>query len=210
VAPRTKSQGRTVRASADGTRDGILLAAVDLFSERSFEAATTRDIASRAGVAQPLLNYHFRSKEALWHAAVDSLFERLRTAMDDRVAGLRGVDEVTSAKLLVREFITFSARNPQLHRIIMQESKAEGSRLDYVAEQVRPIYERTVALFDYLIQQGVVPPIAPAHLYYILVGAGPTIFVLAPECRRLTGLDPSDDEVIEAHADAVCQLLFGG
>ena len=27
--------------------------------------------------------------------------------------------------------------------------------------------------------------------------------------RRLTGLDPESDEVIEAHADAVCTLLFG-
>ena len=35
------------------------------------------------------------------------------------------------------------------------------------------------------------------------------MFVLAPECRRLTGLDPESDEVIEAHADAVCTLLFG-
>ena len=53
------------------------------------------------------------------------------------------------------------------------------------------------------------PPIPPAHLYYILTGAGPTMFVLAPECRRLSSLDPSDDAVIEAHADAVCLLLFG-
>ncbi len=35
------------------------------------------------------------------------------------------------------------------------------------------------------------------------------MFVLAPECRRLTGLDPESDDVIEAHADAVCTLLFG-
>ena len=34
-------------------------------------------------------------------------------------------------------------------------------------------------------------------------------FVLGPECRRLSSLDPTDDAVIEAHADAVCLLLFG-
>ena len=66
-----------------------------------------------------------------------------------------------------------------------------------------------MALFEHLVRDGVVPAIAPAHLYYILTGAGPTMFVLAPECRRLTGLDPESDEVIEAHADAVCTLLFG-
>jgi hypothetical protein len=129
--------------------------------------------------------------------------------MDERTAGLRGVDDITSAKLLVREFVTFSARNPQLHRIIMQESKADSARMDYLVDRhVRPIYERTVAMFEALSRRGAVPDIPAAHLYYILTGAGPTMFVLAPECRRLTALDPTDDAVIEAHADAVCQLIF--
>jgi TetR/AcrR family transcriptional regulator len=200
---------RVTRPSADPTRDRIVAAAADLFSERSFEGATTRQIALRAGVAQALLTYHFRSKEALWQAAVDSLFELLDQTMTERGTGLRGVDQVTRAKLLVREFITFSARNPQLHRIIMQESKTDGPRMDYLADHVRPIYDSTIELFTDLAQRGAVPPIPATHLYYILTGAGPTMFVLAPECRRLSGLDPAADDVIEAHADAVCRLLFG-
>jgi TetR/AcrR family transcriptional regulator len=169
-----------------------------------------RDIAARAGVAQPLLNYHYRSKDELWCAAVDSIFGRLATTLTARAEGLRGVDEVTTAKLLVREFVMFSARHPQLHRIITQESKSDGERMEYLVERhVRPVYDNTVALFERLSKAGAVPPIAPAHLYYILTGAGPTMFVLAPECRRLSGIDPFADEVIEAHADAVCSLLFG-
>jgi hypothetical protein len=130
--------------------------------------------------------------------------------MGARLDGLRGVDELTTAKLTVREFVTFSARNPQLHRIITQESKADGPRMEYLVElHVRPLYEQTVALFERLIELGAVAPVPPAHLYYVLTGAGPTMFVLAPEARRLTGLDPEDDAVIDAHADAVCTLLFG-
>lgn len=205
-----EESGRTTRASADGTRERILEAAVDLFSERSFKDATTREIAQRAGVTQPLLNYHHRSKDDLWRAAVDSLFDRLRASTEDGEADLHEVDALTSAKLRVRQFITFSARNPQLHRIITQESKADGPRMDYLVERhVRPLYESTTALFAQLARDGAVPPIAPPHLYYILTGAGPSMFVLGPECRRLTGLDPESDEVIEAHVDAVCRLLFG-
>jgi TetR/AcrR family transcriptional regulator len=201
---------RVTRPSADATRDRIVAAAADLFSERSYDGATTRDIAARADVTQPLVNYHFQSKEELWRAAVDSLFDRLSHTMDERAHGLRGVDEITSAKLRVREFIVFSARNPQLHRIIMQESKADGPRMDYLVDRhVRPIYERTIAMFESLARAGAVPDIPAAHLYYILTGAGPTMFVLAPECSRLSSLDPSDEAVIEAHADAVCRLLFG-
>lgn len=201
---------RLTRPSADPTRDRILAAAVDLFAERSFDGATTREIAARAGVTQPLVAYHYRSKEELWRAAVASLFAALAESTSARAEDLRDVDDLTSAKLLVRDFIVFSARHPQLHRIITQESKADGPRMDFLVEHhVRPLYERTVELFEHLVRDGVVPPIPPAHLYYILTGAGPTMFVLAPECRRLTGLDPASDELIEAHADAVCTLLFG-
>jgi TetR/AcrR family transcriptional regulator len=181
-----------------------------LFSEQSFEGATLRSIATRAGVTQPLLNYHYRSKDELWRAAVDLLFERLRVEMTARAEGLRGVDEVTSAKLIVREFVIFSARNPQLHRLITQESKADGDRMEYLVEQhVRPLYEQTTSMLERLARAGEVPHLAPVHLYYILTGAGPTMFVLAPECRRLTGIDPFADDVVEAHADAVCAVLFG-
>jgi AcrR family transcriptional regulator len=198
------------RPSADPTRDRILAVAIDLFSERSFKDATTREIAHRAGVTQPLLNYHYRSKDDLWRAAVDTLFGRLHRAMAEHTEGLREVDPLTRVKLQVREFITFSARNPQLHRIITQESKADGPRMDHLVEHhVRPLYERTTALFEQLARDGAVPPIAAPHLYYILTGAGPSMFVLGPECRRLSGLDPESDAVIDAHADAVCRLLFG-
>ena len=129
---KAKPAKRLTRASADPTRDRILAAAAELFSERSFAGAGTRDIAARAGVTQPLLNYHFRSKDELWRAVVDALFGRLNHTLDDRGTGLRGVDALSRAKLRVREFVVFSARNPQLHRIIMQESKSDGPRMDYI------------------------------------------------------------------------------
>ena len=207
---RTAASPRATRPSADATRQRILSAALDLFSELSFEGATTREIAARAGVTQPLLNYHFSSKDELWRAAVDGLFEELDRVLTARADGLRVVDEVTVARLVVREFITFSATHPQLHRIITQECKTDGPRMDWLVERhVRPIYEQTTALFDGLVRAGHLPAFPAAHLYYILTGAGPTMFVLAPECRRLAGIDPQAPDVIDAHADAVTALLFG-
>jgi TetR/AcrR family transcriptional regulator, regulator of cefoperazone and chloramphenicol sensitivity len=50
------SSDRVTRPSADPTRDRILVAAIDLFSERSYDGASTREIAARAGVTQPVLN----------------------------------------------------------------------------------------------------------------------------------------------------------
>ncbi len=207
---RVVDEVRTRRPSAEPTRERIVTAAADLFAERSFAGATTREIAARAGVTQPLLNYHFRSKAALWEAAVDSLFEALDAGLASQATEVRDLALLDAARHQIRAFVVFSARHPQLHRIIMQESKVDNERMDYLVERhVRPLYDATVALFADLVQEGLVAPIAPEHLYYLLTGAGPTMFVLAPECRRLTGLDPGSDAVINAHADAVCTLLFG-
>jgi TetR/AcrR family transcriptional regulator len=189
---------------------GRTVVVLDLFSELSFDGARTRDIAARAGVTQPLLNYHFRSKDELWRSAVDRLFATLNGVLTDRVEGLRGVDELTVARLMVREFVFFSAAHPQLHRIITQECKTDGPRMDWLVDQhVRPLYEMTTALLTGLGEQGHVPDIPAPHLYYILTGAASTMFVLGPEVRRLAGIDPQDPDVIEAHADAVTRLLFG-
>lgn len=207
VAP---PKARATRPSADATRERILVAALDLFSDLSFDGATTREIATRAGVTQPLLNYHFSSKDDLWFAAVDRVFAELNDALAERARGLRGVDELTTAKLLIREFVYFSAAHPQLHRIITQECKTDGPRMDWLVERhVRPVYEQATDMFNGLVKAGHMPDFPAAHLYYILTGAAPTLFVLAPECRRLAGIDPRAPEVIEAHADAVVSLLFG-
>jgi TetR/AcrR family transcriptional regulator len=126
-----------------------------------------------------------------------------------RLSGLRGVDDVTIAKLMVRHFVEFSAANPQLHRVIMQESKRSSGRLDWLVEaHVRPLYENAVAMFERLAARGELAPVAPAHLYYLLTGAGATVFVMAPECQRLTGVDPFAPEFVAAHADLVVDMLI--
>jgi len=195
--------------AADGSRRRILDAAIEVFAERSFDGASTRDIAARAGVTQPLLNYHFSSKDELWRAAVDAIFERLDDALRIRTAGLRGVDPLTTAKLLVREFVHFSAHHPQLHRIITGEGKTDGERMRWMTDRhTKPLYEATRDIFTPLADAGQVVDLPFASIYYILTGAGPHMFVLGPEFHRVTGLDPTADDIIERHADAIIGLLF--
>jgi len=45
------------------------------------------------------------------------------------------------------------------------------------------------------------------HAYYALLGAGSLIFAVAPECRELTGVDPTMDAAIERHADLMARLF---
>jgi AcrR family transcriptional regulator len=54
------------------TRVKILREATALFAERGFQAATIRDIAHKAGVNLAAVNYHFRSKDELLAAVMET------------------------------------------------------------------------------------------------------------------------------------------
>ena len=94
--------------------------------------------------------------------------------------------------------------------MVAEESKREGERLHWMIDtHIRPMYDATTQVFERLVEAGVVPAVPPAHLYFLLTGAGPTIFQLAPSCRRLAGFDPSGPDAVATHADAVVTLFFG-
>jgi AcrR family transcriptional regulator len=60
-------------ARGDETRRRIIGAAIELFGEHGFEGASTRDIAARAGVNAPALQYYFENKEGVYRACVEAL-----------------------------------------------------------------------------------------------------------------------------------------
>ncbi|MEM7408466.1 MAG: TetR family transcriptional regulator [Pseudomonadota bacterium] len=57
---------------AANTRQAILRSARACFAERGLAATTTREIARRAGVTQPLLHHYFGSKDALFDAVIEA------------------------------------------------------------------------------------------------------------------------------------------
>jgi AcrR family transcriptional regulator len=70
---RRSAQGGYARG--DETRLRIIHAAIELFGERGFDAASTRDIAARAGVNAPALQYYFANKEGVYRACAEHIAE---------------------------------------------------------------------------------------------------------------------------------------
>lgn len=60
-----------LRLNATDRRTQILAAAMDVFSERGFHGARTRDLAERAGVSEALIFRHFPTKEDLIRAILE-------------------------------------------------------------------------------------------------------------------------------------------
>ena len=100
-----------VAEAGSDSRERILRAALEAFSESGFEGATTREIAARACVPLGLLQYHYGGKPKLWRAAVERAFAELRSGLEAIVADPRASDEQERMRLLIRSHVEFVARS---------------------------------------------------------------------------------------------------
>ena len=101
----------------------------------------------------------------------------------------------------------FAAAHPELFRLMVEEGKNDDDRMQWLVDtHLRPLYEQGFVQHGAPFGQDFNAASLP-HAYYVLAGAGSVIFALAPECRRLTGLDPATSQAVEAHADFVARLL---
>ena len=208
VAPRPELRRRQARTTA--TRTALLDAALQEFAAHGYEGASTRAIATAAGTHQPQINYHFDSKEELWKAAVDHLFDRL----DDAVARHLGETDPgwnsrAGFAANVRAFVRAAAGLPELNRIMVQEATIDSERLQWIVERhTRPRFEVVTEQWRRLRDDGSVADIDEVVLYYSLVGAASLAYVNAPEARLL-GHDTLTSTFIEAHADALVTMFLG-
>ena len=213
-AAQRRGARRPRAAAPEGpARERLLEAALEVFAERGFEGARTRDIAERAGANLGLLSYYFGDKHALWREAVARAFGEMETELAairaEQASRADAADERAELEALLRGLVRFLARRPAFMQLMNDESRRDGPRMRWLVEHhVRRVAAAIADLAARARARGLLPDIPAAHLHYILLGAAGLFFSHAPECRVLTGLDPSDPRTAEAHADALVALLL--
>jgi len=58
------------------TKNALLAAAIDVFADKGFDAATVRDICGQAKANVAAVNYHFGGKDALYVAVLEEIFPK--------------------------------------------------------------------------------------------------------------------------------------
>ena len=111
-----------VREAPASTKARILVAAEAVFAARGFDGASTREIAAAAGVNISSLHYHWESKETLYFAVFEHVYDRIvalvRSSIPDasldRPASREVVDEVMG------RLYDFFADNPTIPRLMVR------------------------------------------------------------------------------------------
>ena len=201
-----KTQERSLK-----TRQKLLDAALEAFSEAGFKGTSTRDIAARAGVHHPLITYHFSNKDRLWKSAVKYVFADFIEAL--RNAQAKHADACPKARFteMVRIYVQYAARHPALHKIVLQESGGRSERLDWLSENfLGPLADGASRYIRELQTMGVVPHGDPLILYNMIRVSSGTLIALALEIQTTSGVDLEDPAKLDELADLVVRVFLPG
>ncbi len=107
------------RMKSDQRRAAILRAAIHLFAEKGFRGATTRELAAAAGITEPVLYRHFRTKRDLYTAIIEAKADEASShAADLAELARRGEDReffLAVGELILRRYET----DPELSRLLL-------------------------------------------------------------------------------------------
>src|SRR6266550_2463689 len=106
------------------TRDRVVVVAQALFAERGYRGTSLRDIAKRIGIKAPSLLHHFPSKQQLYLAVLDKMFESLEDAANAIAWGKGSRQE--RMRQAVGNAIDFIASHSDFVRIMWKEMADES------------------------------------------------------------------------------------
>lgn len=205
--------GKRGRPSRDDQLDMacVLSKATEVFAERGFDGASLREIAKRADVRNvSIINYHFGSKEDLWRAAITRLGDKLTTRFTDLSGVLRDVTGNQLLKAYMRQFIYFTAENPDFHRVIAQEMCAQSERtawlVNHLLDPLHQFFESSLPLPES--ENARLSKIPIPNLTSLFIGAATTYFFHASQMKIQYDVDPFSQEEIEKHVEYVNKLFF--
>ncbi|GHD99551.1 hypothetical protein U879_07600 [Defluviimonas sp. 20V17] len=135
------STGRD-EAGPEATRAALIAAGLHLFGHKGFAAASTREIAARAGANVAAIGYHFGSKAGLRLACADEVARRLAGVMARVEAGSPPRSPQEARQRLqagVRAMVAFIAAAPEaadLAAFLLREMTDEAGTLDRLYDSV--------------------------------------------------------------------------
>jgi AcrR family transcriptional regulator len=191
------------------TRAAILNAALTEFASKGFEAASIRSIADRIGLQHPLITYHYRSKEILWEAVAEYVFERIRHEWDAWLTETPPARAADRVKLVYQALFRFTVDFPEFHRFMLQEFLVYSPRLQWLADTVlKPLINWLLPQIRAAQDEGTLPQVEPILLHYLLISLTSTLSGFGPEMRATSNISASDPAVVDAYWQMIEKLVF--
>jgi AcrR family transcriptional regulator len=197
--PVVRSALQKAREAPASTKARILTAAEHVFAEKGFEGASTREIAAQAGVNISSLHYHWESKETLYFAVFQNIYDQIVELVRGSLPGR--IPEVASGRSVVENIMgrlfDFFADHPNVPKLMVRRLlENDASQVEIERDILVPTWkvfaewttqlggrkmkDLDSQLFMLTIHSVLLTFLLDSHQYVSLLGGS----VHAPEMRR--------------------------
>jgi TetR/AcrR family transcriptional regulator len=189
------------------TRDRVLQVAQVLFAERGYRGTSLRDIAKRIGIKAPSLLHHFPSKQQLYLAVLDKMFESLEDAANAIAWGRESRQE--RMRQAVGDTIDFIAGHPDFVRIMWKEMADEsGVGRQVLKRRLPPLFSTAVNFIFRGQRDGEFrAEVDPLHFMWSLNSITIGYFTTAAMIRRLWSMNLLEPAMIERRKREVIDMV---
>lgn len=189
------------------TRDRVLQVAQALFAERGYRGASLRDIAKRIGIKAPSLLHHFPSKQQLYLAVLDKMFESLEDAANAIAWGRESRQE--RMRQAVAGAVDFIASHPDFVRIMWKEMADEsGVGRQVLKRRLPPLFSTAVNFIFRGQRDGEFrTEVDPLHFMWSLNSITIGYFTTAAMVRRLWNMNLLEPAMIERRKREVIDMV---
>ena len=189
------------------TRDRVLQVAQALFAERGYRGTSLRDIAKRIGIKAPSLLHHFPSKQQLYLAVLDKMFESLEDAANAIAWGHGSRQE--RMRQAVADAIDFIASHSDFVRIMWKEMADEsGVGRQVLKRRLPPLFSTAVNFIFRGQREGEFrSEVDPLHFMWSLNSITIGYFTTAAMLRRLWNMNLLEPAMIERRKREVIDMV---
>jgi AcrR family transcriptional regulator len=142
--PRSASTNQELR---EKSRERILAAALEVFAEKGYEAASISDVTQRAEVSRGLVTYYFASKQLLAAELLDRWLDgigailHLQGSADEKLTGIiDGTLMAAATTLPVQRLAISLMMQPSTHQVFAQVEADKAIRVAQIEDAIRSIF----------------------------------------------------------------------
>ena len=195
---------RTTAEETQRNDETIITAAIKVFSEKGYDAASMQDIADEANISRGPLYYRYKTKKDIYMAAMDAFAKR---ELGEQARILR---QKIPPVAKMREYLYFATKSIREDINAFPMDFFPDPKMQDVNNRIREIYswsyEITKRFVQAAIQENELSPDTDVDGFVNIIFV---IFDGLRYSRMKSGVIPSDEE-LEKTVDQICNMLIAG
>lgn len=140
------------KAKVGDSHERILRAALQEFSQKGIDGARVDEIARISAVNKNMIYHYFESKEKLFSAVLEHVYENVRARQQD--LSLRGLDAQAAMKRLIEHTANVWIEVPEFNRLLASENLHEAKHVRS-SKKIKSMYPALIETLRDILDRGV-------------------------------------------------------